>query len=78
MQRQAGQRLLDSELVVERAKKAHAAANRRVQALEQINEDQLRKPEIEEAFRFLELTASELEYAEAFRDLAEKQMNAVR
>jgi hypothetical protein len=78
MQRQVRQRLRDSELVVERATKAHAAANRRVQALEQINEDQLRKSEIEEAFRIFELTASELEYAEAFRDLAEKQMNAIR
>ena len=78
MQRQARQRLLDSELVVELARKAHASANGRVQALEQRNEDELRKSEIEEAFRVLELTASELEYAEAFRDLAEKQMNSVR
>jgi beta-lactamase regulating signal transducer with metallopeptidase domain len=78
MQRQARQRLLDSDLAVERAKKAHASANSRVDALEQLNEDELRKSELEEAFRILELTASELEYAEAFRDLAEKQMNAVR
>ena len=78
MQRQARQRLRDNELVVERAKKAHAAANRRVHALEQLNEDELRTSEIEEAFRILELTASELEYAEAFLELAEKQMNAIR
>jgi beta-lactamase regulating signal transducer with metallopeptidase domain len=78
MQRQTRQRLRDSELVVERAKKAHDSAKRRAQALEQTNEDQLRQSEIEEALRILELTASELEYAEAFRDLAEKQMNAVR
>jgi len=77
MQRQARQRLLDSELVVERAKEAHAAANRRVHALEQRNEDESQKSDIEQAFRILELTASELEYAEAFRDLAERQMNAI-
>jgi hypothetical protein len=78
LQRQARQRLLDTKLVLELARKAHASANVRVHALEQLNEDELLKPEIEEAFRIVELTAFELEYAEAFRDLAEKQLNAVR
>jgi beta-lactamase regulating signal transducer with metallopeptidase domain len=78
MQRRARQKVLESEVIVEQAKMAHASANQRVHALAQLNDDSGRNPEDDEAIHILELTESDLEYAEAFHDLAEKQLNAVR
>jgi beta-lactamase regulating signal transducer with metallopeptidase domain len=78
MQQKARARLSEADQVLERAKATVLLASKRVEAIKNAEENDSDKQELDAASLILELAETELEYAEAFRDLADRQINVTK